>query len=194
MGNSNSPATIKDPRECSLQNFEKIFMFTSRTLNDKYEYLSFREPPLFLQLNNRTWAISRQSYSPFQEKLSPNKAITEEPFPPIEVNIKKEEDRPKNMDKSEFTGICHLKITFIVKGEKIYQEASGVLIGPCHVLTVSSNLYHSESKVQSSEIQVTPGLNEGVAPFGSSYAAKILSSKDYNYTEHDIAILILEIM
>jgi len=75
------------------------------------------------------------------------------------------------VDGYPYTAICYVVATF-PDGQSF--RGTGVMVGPNDVLTAGQMLWDKEHGGAASSVTVTPGYNNGVAPFGT-YQGALLS-------------------
>lgn len=89
------------------------------------------------------------------------------------VSLKKVTDT----EAAPFRYICRIGVTV---GKSDLELATGLLVGPKHVLTAAHPLVDGGSLVRPEQVTVTPALNGSDAPFGNSGALDIVTSKGFS--------------
>ncbi len=108
-------------------------------------------------------------------------------------NVPFEDGRNRVFDTQKYPYKCFAKLNIRMGG--LSYGGSAVNIGPQHALSCAHCVYDSEKKCWADELNVLPGLNEMVAPYGSIRVVKAYVPERYIRTgkpEFDIALLVLE--
>lgn len=95
-----------------------------------------------------------------------------------------------NTEAAPFRYICRILVTV---GTDEVEYATGVLVGPKHVLTAAHPLVDGGSLITPEQITVTPGVNGDDVPFGNSGAIDIVTPKGFRpgdeVTVNDFALI-----